>query len=186
MPTSRFGWPYPAASSAPNVPVDLKLLADSADATVDGIEQRIAAIEAAYARGRIATTGNVQVDSTTFGLTETLLWSITFTSVSPARLYMMKINSGWTMSSGTATFRLRWAVGGTVTTSSAPFGFLYRQAPQVASGYNRLEAGDPTVSGLTAGTVTVGLCAFSDAPTDGKLIGANDNFRRWEVYDMGV
>lgn len=183
--TANYAFRWPTGSAAPNVPTDIKNLADDADATVKTVADRVLAIENNYARGQVFSTGDVITSSTTFGTTETLLWSITFTSVSNTRLYEMRVNSGWTMSAGTATFRFRWAVGGTVTTSSTQL-WAWRTAPQVTSGFNRLNVESPFFSGLTAGTVTVGLTALSDGPTDGSLLAAADNIRRWDVMDAGT
>jgi hypothetical protein len=56
----------------------------------------------------------------------------------------------------------------------------------VTAGFNRLDINSPLFSGLTAGTVTVGLTAFSDGPTDGILLAAADNVGRWDVIDFGT
>ncbi len=185
MPTPNYSWPYPAGTSAPNVPVDIKALADAADATVKTVANRVTTVEGEYSRGQVFSGPAQTANTGTFGTTETLLWQHSFTSVSNTRYYQFVINTGWTMSSGTASFRLRWAVGGTVTTASTSL-WPFRMAPQVTAGFNQLSIVSPLFNGFTAGTVTVGLTAFSDGPTDGILLRNTDNVAKWDVIDMGT
>lgn len=185
MPTANYSWPYPAGTSSPNVPIDIKALADASDATVKTVADRVLVVENNYSRGQVFSSGNVTTNSGFFGTTEALLWSVTFTSVGNTRLYQMLINVGWSMSSGTAVFRFRWAVGGSVTTASTQL-WAFKKAPEVTNGFNRLDIASPLFSGLTAGTVTVGLTAVSDGPLDGQVIAAADNIGRWDVVDFGT
>lgn len=185
MPTSNYSWPYPSGTDAPNVPLYIKNLADAADASLDTVDDRVDVVEATYSRGQVYSSASATTNSAAFGTSELLLWSHTFTSVSNTRLYQMVINTGWTMSPGTASFRLRWAVGGTVTTASTSL-WPFRMAPPVSSGFNHMSVTSPLFSGFTAGTVTVGLTAFTDSAVDGLLLRAADNVGKWDVIDMGT
>lgn len=52
MPTTaNYGWPSPASTASPNVPVDIKALADAADTTVKSIDNRLVTVESNRARG---------------------------------------------------------------------------------------------------------------------------------------
>lgn len=185
MPTTNYAFVYPAGTDAPNVPLHIKNLADGVDAALDTVDDRVDVVEATYSRGQVYSSASVTANSTTFGTSEVLLWSHTFTSVSNTRLYQMVINTGWTMSTGTASFRIRWAVGGSVTTASTSL-WPFRMAPPVSAGFNQFSMTTPVFSGFTAGTVTVGLTAFSDGPTDGVLLRAADNVGKWDIIDMGT
>lgn len=47
--TANYAWPSPASSAAPNVPLDIKALADAADTTVKAIDTRVGVIETGIA-----------------------------------------------------------------------------------------------------------------------------------------
>ena len=138
------------------------------------------------ARGITATTGDVTSNSSTFAsASQTLLWQTTFTSEGTDRWYAMNINSGWTMSAGTATYTLRYITGAGTPTSSSTQAFIWREAPGTPSGFNRLTVGIPWVAGFPAGLITIGLFGQSDGPSDGVLLGAANNPRRWSIADVG-
>ena len=67
MPTANYAWPYPAGSSAPNVPVDIKALADAADATVDAIDDRLDIVET-RPRGLVGRGRRTTVSTATTGI----------------------------------------------------------------------------------------------------------------------
>lgn len=46
--TANYLWPYPASTEVPDVPTDMKDLADAIDATVDSIDDRCDGYEAAW------------------------------------------------------------------------------------------------------------------------------------------
>ena len=46
--TANYSWPYPASTDAPDVPADMKDLADAIDLTVDSIDDRCDGYEAAW------------------------------------------------------------------------------------------------------------------------------------------
>lgn len=137
-------------------------------------------------RGRIFDSGFLSANSGTFGTSETLLWSITHVSEGSGRDYVSKISSGWTMSGGTATFIVRWVAGNGPVNTGHTAAWSWRQAPQVTSGFNRINPGDVMINAIPSGNVTVGLFAFSDGPTDGQLLAASNNLRRWFVIDEGA
>lgn len=136
-------------------------------------------------RGITALTTSTS-NSATFGsASQTLLWSVDFTSEATNRFYRMGLTSGWTMSAGTATFTLRWRVGPSTPVASDTLAFSWREAPGTASGFNRITGNNIVLSGFPAGTITIGLFGQSDGPSDGQLIAAANNMRQWSVIDDG-
>jgi hypothetical protein len=141
------------------------------------------AVSGAVARGYIAQTRSTS-NSSNYNA-ETMLMSVTFTAVA-GRRYRVVLNSGWTVpSASTNTLKFRWASGASVTTSGTET-WSERLRAHTGGAFDRIKTED-TLSGLTAGQVTVGVTlANDDGIGGGSLLAASNNVRTLTIYDVGV
>lgn len=123
MPTTaNYAWPSPASSASPNVPVDIKALADAADTTVKSIDNRLTTVESSRARGLVkygfvTTASGVSTSSTAVGVMR--LDSISLLS---GRAYLIScpaMHPTSTVTTDVMRVEVRGSTSGTATTASA-------------------------------------------------------------------
>jgi hypothetical protein len=124
MPTTaNYSWPSPASTASPNVPVDIKALADAADTTVKTIDDRVAAVESTRARGivkygwRTTTSTNTANSSTAVGV-----FRVDGISLLSGRAYSIRcptLHITSTVTTDNTRVEVRYSTSGTATTASA-------------------------------------------------------------------
>lgn len=120
--TTNYALRYPAATASPNVPVDMKNLADDVDAALDGVDDRLDLVEANRARGlvkygAVTTASGVSTSSTAVGVMR--LDSISLLS---GRAYLIScpaMHPTSTVTTDVMRVEVRGSTSGTATTASA-------------------------------------------------------------------
>lgn len=121
MPTTNYGWPYPISSSAPNVPLDIKALADAADASLDAVDDRLDLVEVNHSRGIIKRGRRITSSAVAASATAAGVLRVDSIPLLANRSYTITTGTLHPTSSGTTdTIRseIRFSTTGAATTAS--------------------------------------------------------------------
>lgn len=186
MPTANYSWPYPAGTSSPNVPIDIKALADASDATVKAIDNRLVTVESNRARGivkygfRTSTSTNTATSATAVGV-----FRLDSISLLSGRAYSIRI-PGLHITSTVTTDNMRvegrFSTSGTATTASAVMPGL--QAFQIFGSTVNLETIYQPGSNQTVSLI---LCIARDSGSGTvSLYGDASRLYQIIVEDLGL
>lgn len=183
--TANYAWPYPAATDAPNVPIDMKDLADAVDLTVDTIDDRVDSLESASARGIVKRHRRTTSSSGAASTTLVPVIRLDDVSLTAGRLY--RITTGTlhptsTVTTDTIQVQIHYSTTGVATTASAVLPGA--QAFELFGNTSILDTVYVPGSNLTASF----LLAVARSLGTGTATLLADSVRRIElmVFDQGV
>jgi hypothetical protein len=183
--TANYSWPYPAGTAAPNVPIDIKALADAADLTVDSLDDRIDSLESVSARGiikrhRRTTPSTGSTSTTAVGVIR--LDDIPLVAGRNYRITTGTVHPTSTVNTDTIRIEIRYNTAGIATTSSTVM-----PGAQVYEGWGNTSHIDTVFVPGSNLTISLILCVARETGT-GTASLFTDSVRRTElmVIDQGV
>lgn len=186
MPTTaNYGWPSPASTASPNVPVDIKALADAADTTVKSIDNRLVTVESNRARGIVkqgfvTTSSGVSTSSTAVAVMR--LDSISLLSGRSYLISCPTLHPTSTVTTDNMRVEVRGSTSGTATTASAVIPGL--QAFQLFGSSVTLQAVYQPASNETLSLL---LCIARDTGSGNVTMFADaTRLAQIIVYDQGL
>lgn len=120
MPTSNYAFPYPASTATPNVPVDIKALADAVDAAMDVIDDRLDVVEP-RPRGLVAHGHRNTISNASTGAVVSVL-SLSAFAVTTGRAYRLRVSTAprSDVASDRVVTELRYTTDGSAPTVASP------------------------------------------------------------------
>lgn len=177
-------YPYPVVGDDPNIPRDIKALADRAET----ITNAQAALITGKAPAHRLVANTVLTSATgAFTATEAMLMSTTFISAGASEIYKVEFKSNFSSSAGAPNLNvtMRWRTGSVTLVNTDAFIDGVGNYPLVINtAYPVSFSG--ILTGVPAGIATVGIGAAATNSVSTTMVGSAGTPRWIRVWDEGV
>ena len=177
--TPIYSLPFPSLSDSPNGPAQIQSLATATESAINGVDNRVGSIEAAYPRGRIASATSA---STALSTSEAVV-DIFTVALTSGRRYELTCNYVFGTAATNYFFRMRYEAGSTAGLGGTIF---HRIAPNGAAGENTPVTLVGAFVAPSSGTFTVSITCFMGTAT-GNIPNDGTNHAKFAILkDVGL
>jgi hypothetical protein len=187
MPSSTAvnNYPYPVLGDPPNIPADIKALADRAETITN---TQAALISGKASSSRLIAQSALQTGSSSFIGTEIIIWQLQGTSLGASEKYRVELQGDFFTGSstqGNGTISFRWRTGAvTILNTDAAFGSQsYTIPPNITLVPCKM---DFILTGVPAGAFTIGIGGKTSNGISCSMDGTSTNWRQLRIWDEGI